>query len=97
MEWWAIQELLMTVGIILIVLIPVTGFTLRFAIQPMLQSSKEIRQRQERPHSVEVSQEARLDHMERQLEGLEASMRRLLEVAEFDHQLKAGRPPGDQS
>lgn len=91
MEWWAVQELMITSAIILAVLIPVAGFTLRFAIKPFLRDSKELRQ--PRSQSAELPHDSRLDHMEEQLEGLESSMRRLLEVAEFDHQLKSGTPP----
>ncbi len=91
MEWWAIQELMITSAIILAELIPVVGFTIRFAIKPFLRDSKELRQ--PRDQSVELPRDARLDHMEVQLESLESSMRRLLEVAEFDHQLKSGIPP----
>ena len=95
MEWWAIQELMITSAIILAVLIPVVGFTLRFAIKPFLRDSKELRQPSNQP--AELPPDPRIERMEEQLEGLESSMRRLLEVAEFDHQLKSGNPPKGSS
>ena len=91
MEWWAIQDIIMTSGIVLAVLIAVTGFTLRFAIKPVLRDRRELRQSHE--SSAKLPPDPRLDRMEAQLEALESSMRRLLEVAEFDHQLKSGKPP----
>lgn len=41
---------------------------------------------------AEALHDARLDTMERQLESLEISVERLVEVTEFDRQLKAGSP-----
>jgi len=91
MEWWAIQELLITVAIIVGVLVPVFALTYRFVLKPAW------RERIPPPVGVErereVLRDARLDNMERQLEDLEASVKRLVEVTEFDRQLKAGRPP----
>ena len=95
MEWDAIQEIIMTVGVILAVLIPVTGLTLRFAIKPFLQDTRELRQA--RDQSAELPHDSRLDHMEAQLESLESSIGRLLEVVEFDRQLKSGTPPEGSS
>ena len=92
MPWYQIQDLMMTAGVILIVLIPVIGFTLRFAIKPFLRDRDLMGGGQRGPALPKADE--RLDRMEQQLEQIEASVNRLLEVAEFDRQLKSGQPPG---
>jgi hypothetical protein len=91
MEWWQIQELMWSATGILVVLIAVTGFTLRFAIKPFLRDLTELRG--ERQGKLRAGSDHRLDRMERQLDHLDTSVTRLLEVAEFDQQLNAGPSP----
>lgn len=88
MEWWQVQELLITIAIIVGVLVPVFGLTWRFALRPTLQS----RARLDDGAPVRLQNE-RIDHMERQLEEMESLVRRLVEATEFDRQLKSGNPP----
>ena len=90
MEWWAVQELMLTSAAILAVLIPVAGLTLRFAVKPFLRELADLRAAR-RGEILESHSGERLARMERQLEDLEISVRRLVEVAEFDRQLKSGR------
>ena len=93
MEYWQIQELATTFGIILLVLIPVTGLTLRFGLKPFLKDMAEIRTARKGEPLVSAGQtDERLTRIEHQLESLESSVRRLAEVADFDRQLKKGRP-----
>jgi peptidoglycan/LPS O-acetylase OafA/YrhL len=95
MEWWQIQELLMTSAVALAVLIPVCGLTYRFLVRPSRRERRELPG--ELDSSVEALRDARLDHMERQLEGMEAAIQRLVDVTEFDRQLKSGKPPEGSS
>jgi len=90
MEWWAVQELMLTSAAILAVLIPVAGLTLRFAVKPFLRELADLRAAR-RGEILESHSGERLARMERQLEDLETSIRRLVEVAEFDRQLRSGQ------
>lgn len=91
MEWWQIQSIITTGVISLAGLTVVAGVTLRFAIKPFLKDWRELRGK-ELP-GAGLSSDPRLDRMEQQLEQMEFSINRLLEVSEFDHQLKSGDPP----
>jgi hypothetical protein len=90
MPWYQVQDLMITVAVSLAVLIPVTGLTLRFGVKPFLKELADIRAAR-RGELIENVSNERLMRIERQLEDLEASMRRLIQVAEFDRQLKSGR------
>jgi len=87
MEWWQIQELLITIAIIVGVLVPVFGLTWRFALRPTLQSRTQLDD--EAPARL---QSERIDHMERQIDEMESLVRRLVEATEFDRRLKSGEP-----
>jgi len=91
MEFWQITEIMTTGGIIVAVLVPVFGLKYRFLVKPAREEPNRLREGQYPP--AEGMRDARLDQMERQLEGLEASVRRLVDVTEFDRQLKSGKPP----
>ena len=91
MEYWQIQELMITSAAIVAVLVPVLALTYRFVLKPAWKDKRPLPKPPE--PETEALRDARLDNMERQLEDLEASMRRLAEVTEFDRQLKSGRPP----
>jgi len=95
MPWWQVQDLMFTLAGILVVLIPVTGLTLRFAIKPFVKDLAEIRAaRQGRLGARDDEQDTRLARMEHQLDSLESSVRQLTEVVQFDRQLKSG--PGKE-
>ena len=91
MEWWQVQEVMITGATIVGVLVPVLALTYRFVLKPS--TGRKGRLEAEREASISVRHEARLDSMERQLEDIEVSVRRLAEASEFDRQLKAGQPP----
>lgn len=91
MEWWAIQELMITSAVIIGALVPVFALTYRFVLKPVWGNRKQLPGEPEAP--LEALREARLDNMERQLEDLEVSVRRLVDVTEFDRQLKGGNSP----
>jgi hypothetical protein len=93
MEYWEIQALAETFGIILVILIPVAGLTLRFGLKPFLRDMAEIKAARSGAQITNAGQtDERLTRIEHQLESLESSVRRLAEVADFDRQLKKGRP-----
>ncbi len=91
MDWWQLQELLITLAVIVGVLVSVIAITYRFVLKPALRDQARLRGEQYR--SEEGLREERLSNMERQLEGLEVSVQRLVDVTEFDRQLKSGDPP----
>jgi len=96
MEYWQIQELMITSAIIAGVLVPIFAFTYRFLTRTSGRNRK-LPPPTSDP-SAEALRDVRLDNMERQLEDLEASVRRLVDVTEFDRQLKSGkRFEGDKS
>jgi len=95
MEWWQVQELMMTSAMIVAVLVPVCALTYRFVLKPSRKDRARLRE--DHDDSPEILRDARLDNMERQLEGLEASVQRLVDVTEFDRQLKSGKPPEESA
>jgi hypothetical protein len=98
MPWWQIQDLIVTVAISLAVLIPVTGLTLRFGLQPFLKDLGELRAAKQ--GHLEVARHTETDRflrIESQIERLESAVRTLTEVVQFDRQLKSPRNGGDQA
>jgi hypothetical protein len=72
----------------MIVLIPVAGLTLRFALKPIAESIAKIKEAQGAGQQVAVMQQ-RIDLLEQQLAGMESDLQRVREVQEFHSQLKA--------
>jgi hypothetical protein len=72
----------------LIVLIPVAGVTVRFALKPIAEAIARIRASQSASQEMSLMAQ-RLDLLERQLSGVESELHRLREVQEFHAQLKA--------
>jgi hypothetical protein len=95
MEWWQIQELMITAAVIAGVLIPVFALTNRFLVQPARKERNLLQKGEDQ--AAEAIRDERLDNMERQLEALEESVRRLVDVTEFDRQLKSGKPDGPKN
>ncbi len=78
----------------LMFLIPIAGFTARFAFKPIVESMARLRESQATatPAGAEVRQlEQRVAAIEQQLEGMDSSLQRLLDAREFDRQLNSGR------
>lgn len=91
MDWWEIQELIITVAGSLAVLIPITGLTLRFGLKPFLRDLAEVRAaRRSQMDLLRANDADRLARIENQLDTLERSVRHLTEVVQFDRQLKPG-------
>jgi len=91
MEWWQIQEIMVTLAVIVGVLVPVLGLTYRFVLRGALKDRERLRAHGGTREGL--LRDARMDRMEQQMEELASSIRRLAEVAEFDRQLKGGDPP----
>ena len=72
-----------------IVLIPVIGLTARFALKPVVEALSNVLQTRGMDESLQIV-ERRLALLETQMEGLEASMKRLEETSNFHAQLRSG-------
>ena len=72
----------------LIILVPVAGLTLRFALRPIAEAMARIKEAQGAGREVAVMQQ-RIDLLERQLAGVESEMVRLREIQEFHAQLQS--------
>ncbi|KPK83023.1 MAG: hypothetical protein AMS25_01230 [Gemmatimonas sp. SM23_52] len=72
----------------LVILIPIAGITLRFAIKPIAEAMAKIREGQRADRETALLQQ-RVDLLEQQLAGMESELHRLREVQEFHARLKA--------
>ena len=72
----------------LIVLIPVAGVTVRFAIKPITEAMARMKESQGTAQQLALMQQ-RMELMEHQLGAMESEMFRIKEVAEFTAQLKS--------
>ncbi len=81
------------VGGLLIFLIPIAGFTARFAFKPIVESMAKLKEMQATsgPAGDVRSLEQRVAAIEHQLEGMDSSLQRLIEAKEFERQLQSGR------
>ncbi len=77
----------------LMVLIPVAGFTARFAFKPIVDSMAKLKEMQASSGGGgdvrDLAQ--RVSKIEQQLEGMDVSLQRLIEAKDFDRQLSSGR------
>ncbi len=85
MPWWQMQDLMFTSAAILGGLIVITGLTLRFAIRPFLSELRAGRQ-----EAVPSDSRVQLARIEQRLDDVETSIKRLVDVTEFDRQLGSG-------
>jgi hypothetical protein len=88
-------DLTAVVGMILgtaIVLVPLIGFTARYALKPLAESLSRLKQSRESEESVRIL-ERRMQLIEQQLEAMDTTMTRLAEAAEFHHELHSGAVP----
>ena len=74
----------------LIVLIPVTGLTLRFALKPLMEALASYQQLQGGKEAQQLL-ERRFALMEDQVQSMDRSLRELLEESEFRRDLESGR------
>ena len=85
-------ELIPLAGIImgsLVVLIPVTGLTARFAMKPIVESMAKLRQASNQGEAVTMLERriALLEHEVQNLSGIRDDLGRLVEEMEFQRQL----------
>lgn len=73
----------------LIVLTPIAGLTLRFALKPIVDALGRWSEMRSSRDEVELLAK-RVAFLEQQLETLESTVQRLAEVSEFDRQLAKG-------
>ncbi len=79
----------------LIVLIPITGLTARFALKPVLEALGRYREGQGAADAVQLI-ERRQALLEEQVHSIERAVRDLMDEAEFRRQLESGAPPAAQ-
>jgi len=72
-----------------IILIPVLGLTARFALKPTVEALGRFFEAKGTDETLEVL-ERRIALLEHQIEGLESTVRRLDEAAEFQERLRSG-------
>ena len=73
-----------------VVLIPIMGLTARYSLKPIVQVMDRYLHGRDTEESVQIV-ERRLALLEQQLDDMQGSLRRLVEVSEFDAQLLAGK------
>ncbi len=74
----------------MVVLIPITGLTARFALKPMMEAFDKYREMAGQNEAQQLL-ERRVALMEEQLHGIDRSLRELGEAADFQRQLDAPR------
>ena len=72
-----------------VVLVPVIGLTARYALKPIVGVIARSIETKGTEESVQIV-ERRLELLEQQLEDVQGSLNRLVEVSEFDARLRAG-------
>lgn len=72
----------------LVILIPIAGFTLRYAIKPIAEAVAKVRQAEAANREFSML-EQRVELLERQISAMESDVHRLREIEEFHEQLKA--------
>lgn len=72
-----------------IVLFPVIGLTIRFALKPTVEALGRFFDNKELGQDVHILQR-RMALMEQQIQSMESTMERLVEVTEFHNELRGG-------
>ena len=88
MDW---EELLAMLLAFIVVVIPVFGFTARFALNPVLQTLLKLR---EASAKQSAESEARLTELTVELQRLTAAVERLEEGSTFERELRKPALPG---
>lgn len=76
-----------------IVLIPVAGLTARYVLKPVVDALGRFQEGRSSEETMQLM-ERRMSLLEAQLEGVQHSMDRLVEVSEFNAELRGGRSAG---
>lgn len=80
-----------TVMAMSVVVIPVIGLTARFALKPTVEALSRFFEGRGQEESTRIL-ERRIALLEQQVDVLESGLRRVEDVTEFDHRLRAGSP-----
>jgi hypothetical protein len=75
---------------LMVVLIPITGLTMRFALKPMMEALGKYREVQG-DKQMQALLERRVSLMEEQLHSMDRSLRELVEESDFRRELESGR------
>lgn len=86
-----LTAIIATIMGISIVLIPVAGLTLRFAIKPFVEAIAQNFEHHGLEDTVEIM-ERRMSLLESRIESMEGTMDRLVEAVEFQNELRSGPP-----
>jgi hypothetical protein len=89
MNDYAIQGLVQIILLGIVVLVPVTGITVRYMLRPFLDAGARKRDYLELKQENSVM-EKRVALLEYQLETVERSLHRMVEAQEFDQALRPG-------
>lgn len=84
------------VGGVLFLLIPILGFTARFALKPVVESMLALKGAQAAPQEL-ASLKERVAFLEGQLSEMETEMERLQEARDFESRLLEGTDPDSLS
>ncbi len=76
---------------ILIVLIPIAGFTARFALKPIVEAIARMREVEGRNQELSLL-DKRVALLEQQMQNMEGMVERLEEAAEFQRRLESRHP-----
>ena len=74
----------------MVVLIPITGLTARFALKPVVESFAKVFQSKAVEETMAIT-DRRVALLEQQIEVMDETIRRLTDAHDFDAQLKSGR------
>lgn len=91
-----LTSLVATILGISIVLVPVIGITARFALKPTVEALSRLFEHRGLDDTVHIL-ERRIELQEHQIDALEATVRRLGEVTDFNRELLAPKPGGATS
>lgn len=86
-------DLTAIVGIVmgmLVILIPIAGFTARFALRPIAEAMARVKESQQAGRELEMVRQ-RLDLLEQRLSGLDSEVERLAEAHDFQAKLQSPR------
>ncbi len=75
---------------LMVVLIPITGLTARFALKPVMEALGKYRETQN-DKQMQALLERRVALMEEQMHSMDRSLRELVEASEFHRELESGR------
>lgn len=75
----------------LALLVPIAGFTARYALKPIVEAIARFREAQGGPSGEIRILEQRMALLEQQLQGIESNLQQLTEVKQFERQLQAPR------